>query len=57
MTHEGVMDTFISYLGEKWWGFLYVIFLENILPSVSLTDLSCIILFGACIEGVILRDK
>lgn len=28
-------------------------------PSASLTsrDLSCIVLFGACIEGVILRDK
>lgn len=31
-----------------------------IVPAASLTraaDLSCIVLFGACIEGVILRDK
>lgn len=23
----------------------------------GVTDLSCIVLFGACIEGVVLRDK
>lgn len=33
---------------------------QRIVPTDSLTratDLSCIVLFGACIEGVILRDK
>lgn len=33
---------------------------QRVLPATSLTqaaDLSCIVLFGACIEGVILRDK
>lgn len=33
---------------------------DDVWPAASLTqdtDLSCIVLFGACIEGVILRDK
>lgn len=33
---------------------------QRMAATVSLTqaaDLSCIVLFGACIEGVILRDK
>eukprot|EP00069_Balaena_mysticetus_P006502 bmy_05111T0 len=42
------------------WGRSRVGFSYCIMPTVSLTqaaDLSCIVLFGACIEGVILRDK
>ena len=42
------------------WGRSRAGFSYCIMPTVSLTqaaDLSCIVLFGACIEGVILRDK
>lgn len=26
-------------------------------PDILYTDMSCVVLFGACIEGVVLRDK
>lgn len=26
-------------------------------PDILSTDMSCVVLFGACIEGVVLRDK